>query len=132
MSFYEEDDDRCFEYLSKRKRLANGHIMNKNESKLCRKLMAQTGLSENELRQHKKYRVMLSNAQKVPKAKIASYVGKAVRNIIRRIQKETGLTIQHPISKEMLKTEIAEIEKCGIRYYVPKDILLMHLRAYLK
>jgi Zn-dependent M16 (insulinase) family peptidase len=39
------------------------HVMNKNEAKLMRRLQAQTGLSQEEIREIKKYKKMLSEAQ---------------------------------------------------------------------
>lgn len=44
--------------------VADIHIPMKKESKVLRRLMAETGLSEEQLRQHKKYRIQLSQAQK--------------------------------------------------------------------
>lgn len=44
--------------------LPNGvHLMNKNEAKVMRQLKKKTGLSEEEIREVKKYRKMLSDAQ---------------------------------------------------------------------
>jgi hypothetical protein len=39
------------------------HVMNKDEAKVMRRLQAQTGLSKEEIRDKKKYRIMLSEAQ---------------------------------------------------------------------
>jgi len=39
------------------------HVMGQPEAKVCRRLMAETGLNEEQLREHKKYRKMLSDAQ---------------------------------------------------------------------
>lgn len=40
------------------------HIMNKNERRALNKLKKSTGLSEEEIRKIKQYRIILSNAQK--------------------------------------------------------------------
>lgn len=40
------------------------HVMNKDEAKEMRRIQSKTGLSEEEVRTHKKYRKMLSDAQK--------------------------------------------------------------------
>ena len=45
------------------------HVMNKLEGKVMRRIRAETGMSEEEVRSHKKYRVMLSDAQIPGKAK---------------------------------------------------------------
>ena len=62
----EEESERS--YLSAKKRHAmlftGKHVPNKNEAKLLRKLKADTGLTEEELRKHKKYRKLLSEAQR--------------------------------------------------------------------
>jgi len=98
---YEDDDDYEFEeskqYLSAKKRNAppGVHIPNKNEAKLLRKLMSDTGLSEKEVREHKKYRKMLSEAQKVPKSK-KSKLEKAQEKIMKNVTKELKLAKEHP------------------------------------
>lgn len=51
-------------YYIKRSVAPDVHVMNNNEGSLLRKLMSQTGLNEAEIRAIKKYRVMLSEAQK--------------------------------------------------------------------
>lgn len=51
-----------------------GHIPNKNESKLLRRICAQTGLSPEEVRQHKKYRQQLAE-------KANEFTPKAAREI---------------------------------------------------
>lgn len=43
---------------------AGPHAPGGKEAKLLRRLMSETGLTEEKLREHKKYRVMLSEAQK--------------------------------------------------------------------
>lgn len=78
------------------------HIMNKNESKLLRKLMHDTEMTEKELREHKKYRKMLSDAQKVPVAKMTD--GERMKkNIMKDITKEFKLAKEHPIVVEEFK-----------------------------
>ena len=52
------------QYKEKRaSRQGGGHVMSKPEAKVMRRLQAETGLSEEEIREHKKYRKMLSDAQ---------------------------------------------------------------------
>ena len=41
-----------------------GHYANKKEAKTLRRIMSQTGLTESEVRAIKKYRIMLSEAQR--------------------------------------------------------------------
>lgn len=67
-------DYRPLRYRIKQELPSDVHLMNKNESKLLRKLKKQTGLTEPELRGIKKYRVMLSDAQKIgTKSKTSIY-----------------------------------------------------------
>ena len=71
MSYYDEHEDSYREspwryWSSKRRKIKNDptkHYPNKNEAKLLRKLKAKTGLSEEEIRSHKKYRKMLADAR---------------------------------------------------------------------
>ncbi len=88
-------------YIRERKKHAKPgeHIPNKNEAKLLRKLMSQTGMSEEELRSHKKYRRMLSQAQKVPAAK-KSDEQKRLDNIMKGVTKNLKLAKEHPKVQE--------------------------------
>jgi len=72
------------------------HICNKDEGKLLRKLMNETGLSEEEIRDIKKYRVMLSNAQKQSQEKKRGRHEKWCKDRIKSACKITGLAPQHP------------------------------------
>lgn len=88
---------RDYSKRGERKKHANPgeHILNKNESKLLRKLMSETELTEKELREHKKYRKMLSDAQKVPVARL-SELEKNKRDTMKEITKELKLAKEHP------------------------------------
>ena len=84
------------------------HIMNKNEAKLCRKLMSETGLSEEELREHKTYRIQLSVAQKEGEQRIRSRQEKYKRSVMKEVTKELKLAKEHPdclaLYKEKMET----------------------------
>lgn len=84
----------------------NIHVMNKNESSLCRKLMSQTGLSEKELREHKKYRKMLSDAQK--KGEKGAYRNKYIEHIWKQVTQQTKLAKEHPISINLFRYKLKE------------------------
>lgn len=86
-----------------RKFHSDGHVPNKNEAKLLRKLMSETGMSEAELRKDKKYRVMLSQAQKVPAAKTSPLV-KIKKTIMKDVTKELKLAKEHPLVQAEFKT----------------------------
>lgn len=67
--WYPQNDGAGSVYYNRRhqiKRQASPdvHIMNKDEAKTLRRLKAQTGLTEDQLRVEKKYRKILSEAQK--------------------------------------------------------------------
>lgn len=90
----------------------NIHVMNKNESSLCRKLMSQTGLSEKELREHKKYRKMLSDAQK--KGEKGAYRNKYIESVWKEVTQQTKLAKEHPISINLFRYKLKENRyKCG-------------------
>lgn len=80
------------------------HIMNKNESTALRKLKKETGLSEEELRKEKKYRKILSEAQKEKGDK--DYYDRLIMMIVKKVTRETKLPVQHPEFKIKLKEEI--------------------------
>ena len=72
------------------------HIMNKNESKMLRKLKKSTGMSEEDIRSFKKYRIMLSEAQKSDQKSFLSKRDKAIRDLMKRVTKELKLAKEHP------------------------------------
>ena len=84
------------DYLSARKLMAppDKHIPNKNEAKLLRKLMSETGLSEKELREHKVYRKMLSDEQK--KKGDTTKTQKLFNSILKQVLRELKLPKEHP------------------------------------
>lgn len=78
---------------------AGVHVPNKNEAKLLRKLMSQHGLTEEEVRSHKVYRVMLSAAQKGDPAQ--AYGKEKLRKkavaLMKKITRERKLPKEHPL-----------------------------------
>ena len=69
-----DEEDNCYHEIRKtssyRRTMAKYiyknpgvHVPNKNEAKTLRKLMSKTGLTEEEIRLEKKYRVMLADAR---------------------------------------------------------------------
>lgn len=85
---------------SKRKQMAppGVHVPNKNEAKILRKIMSETGLSEEEVRSHKKYRIELSKAQKKKGDK--SREERRLLSILKSITRELKLPKEHPLVKE--------------------------------
>ena len=101
-------DHRYSQYVSDNKYIPKGvHIMNKDESKLCRKLMSQTGLSEKEIRTHKKYRKMLSGAQ--VKGQNGDYNrNKYIERLWKDVTQQTKLAREHPISVNLFKYKLKQ------------------------
>ena len=86
-------------YNRKGKMVANDptkHYPNKDEAKLLRKIMSDTGLSEEEVRAIKKYRVMLSEAQKEGHKQDYRDFNRYYRKQIKKACQETGLAKEHP------------------------------------
>lgn len=84
---------------SVKKAYAGGkHVPNKNEAKLLRKIMAETGLSEEEVRQHKKYRKMLSEEQDRGEQQLSRVerFQKKKDRLLKKITKELKLAKEHP------------------------------------
>ena len=83
------------------------HVPNKSESKLLRKLMSTTGMTETEIRQHKTYRKMLSDAQKSchgPK----DAVERLKKKITKKITKKLKLAKEHPTCQAAIIQEIED------------------------
>jgi hypothetical protein len=83
---------------------AGVHIMNKNERRALRKLKKQTGLNEVEIRKEKKFRKILSEAQKQKGNK--SIFDRLILRIVKVVTQETKLPVQHPEFKEKLNEEL--------------------------
>jgi hypothetical protein len=84
------------------------HHPNKDEAKLLRKLMADTGLTEEEIRSHKKYRKMLSHAQKKSEESKYSEKYKLYRDIVDKACIRTKLANQHPKTIKEIENIINE------------------------
>lgn len=94
--------------------LINEHVPMKKESKVLRRLMSQTGLTEPQLREHKKYRVMLSQTQKSPRSKYdhfepdRRYIKLLLNHAIDHLQATSpwDVRVQGQVLKQL--TELAE------------------------
>lgn len=99
------------------------HILNKNESKTLRRLMSETGLTEEELRKHKKYRIQLSIAQK-KRGKGKSDVDQIMLMELKRVLRELKLPKEHPKVFELFKRKIIEYNnKIRIGYSFARETL---------
>ena len=123
MSYYDEHEDSYREspwryWSSKRRKIKNDptkHYPNKNEAKMLRKLKAKTGLSEEEIRKHKKYRIMLSDTQKFGSNKKWNYFKRKERifkYLLKEACKELALAKEHPKTIEKI-IELNKIRNRG-------------------
>ena len=137
MSIYTErfvDDD--IEYYSpqplivdskKAKRIredSSKHYPNKNEAAELRKIMSSTGLSEEEVRQDKKYRKQLSDAQKAGQKAKRTEITKFYQDLIKLACKQTGLAPQHPETLKVLDDIIKDRQgrSWGRRFFLEQNL----------
>lgn len=110
------------------------HIMNKNEAEELRRIKKETGLSEEEIRKIKTYRIRLSNAQKQKGDK--DDFDRITINLVKSLTKTTKLPVQHPEFKEKLKDEIEKQSKksfnCRINKPSVDDVIANYLRLRKK
>jgi hypothetical protein len=85
------------------------HIMNKNESAALRRLKQETGLTEEELRKEKKYRKILSDAQKQKGTKTDR--DRFVLGIVKSATQHTKLAAEHPKTIQKINEIIEERKK---------------------
>jgi hypothetical protein len=89
--------DMC--YSPKQDKIRNDdtiHYPNHNESQLLRRLMSETGLTDEEIHTHSKYRKMLSEAQKEGNVAKRETITKFYQDLIKKACQVTGLVPQHP------------------------------------
>ena len=83
------------------------HIPNKNEGKMLRKLMSENGMTEEEVRGIKKYRILLANASKKgEKLKGDVWYNNNKKKFWKVVTKKTGLPKEHPLSKYVYNKEL--------------------------
>jgi transcription initiation factor TFIIIB Brf1 subunit/transcription initiation factor TFIIB len=94
-----------------------GHYAAKDEAKLLRRIMSQTGLTEAEVRDRKKYRVMLSETQKQNGWGSSNRPLKEAKKLLKSITKELKLAKEHPKVAEKFYDTLKEIRSGrGWRY----------------
>jgi hypothetical protein len=100
------------------------HYPNKNEAQELRKIMASTGLSEEEIRQDPKYRKMLSEAQKAGQKAKRTEIEKFYQDLIKEACKKTGLAPQHPETLKILDEIIKERQgrSWGRRFFLHQNL----------
>lgn len=86
------------------------HIPDKTEAKMLRKIMADTGLSEEEIRATSKYRWILSRSERRHQKPKRTQIQKTLDKIMKSITTEFKLAKEHPLVVEEFKKRI-EVEK---------------------
>ena len=110
-------DCDCSIYQSRNKNAPVAiHIMNKDESKVLRRLMSEIGMTEEEVRTHKKYRKMLSDAQVKGQKRLRSRNQKLKDMVMKDITRELKLSKEHPKVIERYKVAIKGYEKALRRW----------------
>lgn len=84
------------------------HYPNKNEARLLRKIKSITGMTEEEICSHPKYRIMLSEAQKEGQKPKRTHQEKFYHWLIKRACRKTGLVKEHPETIKVLDEIIIE------------------------
>ena len=87
------------------------HYPNKAESTELRKIMSSTGLSEEEIRKDKKYRIRLSEAQKSSQKSKYTPQEKWCFMIAKKACRTTGLPREHPETIKILNELLQESSK---------------------
>jgi hypothetical protein len=88
------------------------HAPGGKEAKLVRRLMSETGLTEEQLREHKKYRVMLAEAHKSESKSSGFYSARKRRRearIVKNIcRNHPGKPKEHPEMQALIKVALEE------------------------
>lgn len=108
------EDGNYFSKRKMRKSMAPDgvHVPNKNEATLLRKIMSKYGLTEKEVREIKKYRVMLSDTQKVKTAKLSDDE-KEKKYLMKLITRKYKLAKEHPVVVECFNKNIKNLKTHG-------------------
>ena len=106
------------------------HYPNKDEASLLRKIKSDTGLSEKEIREHKRYRVMLSEAQKRGEKPLRSEVERFYGKLIRNACQNTKLAKEHP--KTLIYLDVLIEERFKRNWWLPVGIKKIPAKQVVK
>lgn len=93
------------------------HVMNSDESKALRRIMSETGMNEEEVRKHKKYRKMLSDAQKQGQQQKRSKEEKTRLRVLRDVCKQYNISSTHPDFRKLYLEEFLKRREDEFNYY---------------
>jgi hypothetical protein len=92
------------------------HYPNKDEAQELRKIMASTGLTEKEVREDKKYRKQLSDAQKAGQKAKRGVATKWYQLQIKKACRQTKLAPQHPETLKALDEILKDANPRWLRH----------------
>lgn len=95
-------------YYRHKRRSRSGRVSNKNEGKVLRRLMSETGMCEEEVSSIKKYKTILSEAQKFSSLSIRNDVEKVTERILSKFSKKMKLPKRHPEVRKAFENEWKE------------------------
>lgn len=98
------------------------HYPNNDEASLLRKIIVDSGLTEDEVRSIKKYRIMLSEAQKQSQLPKRNSVKKFYQGLIKDACKKTGLVPQHPETIKVIDELIKKYQSGRKRFWYSYNI----------
>jgi len=138
-----EDDREPWRFNRKRGMIKNDptkHYPNKQEGKLLRRIMSETGLTEEQVRSHKKYRKMLTDAQKSGQKEKGwspfhlRVMEKVFKRLLKKVCKELGLAKEHPKTITRIMELNNERNKSGVysSLQVSENEMKHMINAYLK
>jgi hypothetical protein len=108
------------------------HYPNKDEAALLRKIMAETGLNEDEVRSDRHYCVLLSEAQKAGQKAKRGVVTKWYQLQIKKACRQTKLAPQHPETLKVLAEILKGANPRWLRYSYPGTHNIMSAEKAVK
>ena len=87
------------------------HIPDKKESETLRKIMSDTGLSEDEVRQIPKYKWMLARSEQQNQKPKRTQKQKTLDNIMKNVTRDLKLAKEHPLVQEEFKKRLDQIKR---------------------
>ncbi len=94
------------------------HAPAKNEARVLRRICSQTGLSADQVRAHRKYRVELAQAAKTPPGR--SRDERSVLRVLKQVQRELALPHWHPDLKSRFLASCDQLRERSGLWGVPR------------
>jgi hypothetical protein len=94
------------------------HIPDKKESEILRKIMSDTGLYEEEVRQIPKYKWILARAEQQNQSPKRTTKQKELDKIMKSVTRDLKLAKEHPLVQEEFKKRIEQNKQNRSRFYI--------------